>query len=245
MKRIIAFLLLILLSVAACSSENQADSVKNRYSDAFFDTFDTLVQVVAYTDSEAEFKIYMEHIHSRFSELHQLYNIYLNYEGINNMKTINDQAGIAPVEVDQQIIDLILFAKEHYEPTGQTTNIALGPVTKIWHFYRTEAEFDPLSAKVPPLADLQDAARYASLDQVIIDQEKRTVFLPDSRMSLDVGAIAKGYATELVAQELIEMGLNSALLSPGGNIRAIGKPLDGMRDQWGVGIQNPEASIVA
>ncbi len=216
-----------------------------KYSGSFFDTFDTLVQVVAYTESKEEFDQYMAMFHERFIELHQFYDIYHNYDGVNNIKTINDQAGIGPVKVEQEIIDLILFSQEMYEKTGHTTNIALGPVLKIWHQYRKEAELAPEKAKIPPLAELQEAAQYTDINQVIVDLVNSTVYLPDSRMSLDVGAVAKGFATEIAARELEEAGLKSAVLSPGGNIRTIGRPQDGVREKWGVGIQNPESSIVA
>ncbi len=234
---------LLLLIVWGCINSPQFE--KTKYTGTFFDTFDTLVQVVAYTDSEEEFDLYMEHIHQRFLDLHKLYNIYVSYEGVNNIKTINDNAGIKPVEVEQEIINLILYAREMYEITGYTTNIALGPVLEIWHYYRSEAELDPANAKIPPMGELIEAANYIDIHQIIVDTENNTVFLPDSRMSLDVGAVAKGYATELVVQELKEAGMVSAVISPGGNIRAVGKPLDGIRGKWGIGIQNPEASMVA
>ncbi len=233
----------VIFLLTGCSTEQVNE--KNRYTGSFFDTFDTLVQVVAYTDNEDEFDGYMTMIHDRFVELHKLYNIYLDYEGVNNIKTINDNAGIKPVVVEQEIIDLIIYSREMYERTGYTTNIALGPVLEIWRYYREEAEFDPESARIPPLDELREAAAFTDLDQVVVDPDAGTVYLPDSRMSLDVGAVAKGFATEIVARELEDAGLQSAVLSPGGNIRTIGRPLDGIREKWGVGIQNPEASVVA
>ncbi len=239
----IVLMLVVLLLITGCSGNPQTG--KNKYSDSFFDTFDTLVQVVAYTENKDEFDHYMEQIHSRFLELHKLYNIYLSFEGINNIKTINDNAGIKPVEVEREIIDLLLYSREMYELTGETTNIAMGPVLKIWHHYRSEAELDPSNAMLPPMDALREAAHYTDLDQVIIDRDNNTVYLPDSRMSLDVGAVAKGFATELVALEMEAAGMTSAVLSPGGNIRTIGKPLDGVREKWGIGIQNPSASIVS
>ena len=111
MKRIaIIFAVLSILLAPGCTKT--AESEYTRYTDSFFDTFDTLVIVTAYTKSEAEFKAYFELIKGRFQELHRLYDIYNSYEGINNLKTINDRAGQETVEVEQEIIDLILFAKE-------------------------------------------------------------------------------------------------------------------------------------
>lgn len=243
MKRIIATVLIILLVLTA-----GCDHLRNgpkSYSDTFFDTFNTLVQVTAFTASEDEFNSYYELIHDRMLHLHRLYDIYNNYEGINNLKTINDQAGIEPVKVDQEIIDLILFAREWSDRTSGATNIALGPVLKIWHRYREDGLYDPEAATLPPLTELREAANFTAFNQVIVDVDMGTVFLPDQRMSLDVGAIAKGFAVELVKREVIAAGLESAIISAGGNVSLIGKPLDGKRDRWGVGIQDPEASIVS
>jgi len=98
---------------------------------------------------------------------------------------------------------------------------------------------------LPPMDKLLDASKYIDIDKVIIDTDKNTVYLADEKMRLDVGAIAKGYATELVAKEIMEEGFTSGIISAGGNVRALNKPLDGVRERWGIGIQNPEASIIS
>ena len=214
-----------------------------KYSDSFFDTFDTITQIVGYTQTEEEFKGYVDNIHTRMSDLHKLYDKYNNYEGINNIKTINDNAGKEPVKVDKEIIDLIVFSKEMYEKTGKETNIAMGAVLKIWSEYRDKAEFDPDNAKIPPMERLVEANKHTDLNKVIVDIENSTVFLEDSLMSLDVGAVAKGYATEIVTQEIEQAGFKSWIISAGGNVRTIGKPLDDIRERWGIGLQNPDSFI--
>ncbi|OPA74247.1 thiamine biosynthesis protein ApbE [Paenibacillus selenitireducens] len=243
-KRVAALMLVILLltSCMAKPVQEQTVPIYSKYSDSFFDTFDTLTQVVAYTENEEQFQQYFQRIHDRFQELHKLYDIYNNYEGLNNIKTINDQAGIQPVRVDPDIIHLIQFSKAWYAKVGET-NIAMGSVLQIWHDYREAGMDDPEHAQLPPMEDLQKAAEHMSLDRVIVDTAKSTVYLEDPKMSLNVGAVAKGYATELVAKEMEAEGLQSALISAGGNIRAIGQPLDGVRKRWGVGLQNPDKFI--
>lgn len=214
-----------------------------KYSDSFFDTFDTVITVVAYTGSEQDFRSAFERIHARFRELHNLYDTYNTYEGLNNMKTINENAGVQPVKVSREITDLILFSKDWYARTGERTNIAMGAVLRIWHDYRQAGMHDPERAEVPPMEALSDASFHTDLDKVIVNEEEGTVYLEDPRMSLDVGAVAKGFATELVARELEQAGMESVLLSSGGNIRAIGKPLDGERERWGIGLQDPETAV--
>lgn len=241
----VILVLLFAVQLFGCSASKETDySEYRKYSDTFFDSFDTVTQVMAYTKSEDEFKRYFNHIHDRFLELHRLYDIFNSYEGLNNLKTINDQAGMQPVKVEQEIIDLIQFSKKWYKEAGPETNIAMGSVLDIWQEYRDEASANPALAKLPPMAELQAAAKHMDMDKVVVDEEKGTVFLTDPDMSLNVGAVAKGYATELVAQEVKALGLESAIISAGGNVRAIGHPYDGVRHRWGVGIQNPDRIVV-
>nr|MBP6143710.1 FAD:protein FMN transferase [Proteocatella sp.] len=179
-------------------------------------------------------------IYDDLTEYHRLYDIYTDYDGLNNIKTINDNAGIKPVKVDQKIIDMLVFSKSMYELTDGKTNIAYGSVLKIWHEYRTDGIDDPENAELPPLKKLQEASEHTDINDVIIDRENSTVFLSDPMMSLDVGAIAKGYATEQVADKLAANGLVSGILNVGGNVRAIGNNIK-TGEPWSVGIQNPDS----
>jgi thiamine biosynthesis lipoprotein len=94
------------------------------------------------------------------------------------------------------------------------------------------------------MEELREAVKYTDIDKVIVDEQNSTVYLEDKRMSLDVGAVAKGFATELVAKEIMADGFTSGIISPGGNVRVLGKPLDGVRERWGIGIQDPGKMIV-
>lgn len=240
-RSISAILVLIVLIITACSGDSGKQY--NRYSASILDSFDTLVRVIAYTEDEEQFDIYFSFIQLRLQELHRLYDIYNDYEEINNLKTVNDQAGIKPVAVDEDIIDLLLFSREWSQRTGGSVNIAMGPVLAIWHRYREDAYYDPEKAVLPPMDLLHKAAAISDLERIIIDPEKNTVFLPDRGMSIDVGAVAKGFALEVVAREVEQMGLRSAMISAGGNIRSIGLPLTEEREHWNVGVQDPRASI--
>ena len=235
-KKIISVILLILIiiSLTGCS-----DKEPIRYQSEFIMLFDTVTRIVGYSKSKEEFTEYAQIIYDNLKEYHQLYDIYNDYEGINNIKTINDNAGIKPVKVDKRIIDLIKFSKDMYEKTNGKTNIAFGAVLKIWHEYRTIGIEDPANAALPPEEELRIASEHTNIEDIIIDEEQSTVFLRDPFMSLDVGAVAKGYATEQVSKIAKESGMNSALLSVGGNVRAINKNVTS-NEPWNVGIQNPD-----
>lgn len=227
--------ILILISLTSCKEKELV-----RYESEFIILFDTVTRIVGFAHSKEEFKEYAQVIYDNLKEYHQLYDIYNDYEGINNIKTINDNAGIKPVKVDQRIIDLLKFSKEVYEKTNGETNIAFGAVLKIWHEYRTEGIDDPDNASLPPIEELKKAAEHTNIEDIIIDEKASTVFLRDPLMSLDVGAVAKGYATEQVSKIVREKGLTSGLLSVGGNVRAINNNIV-TGDSWNVGVQDPNS----
>jgi thiamine biosynthesis lipoprotein len=232
----------MLINLTACSKKPE------RYQAQFLELFDTVTTILGYADSEEEFSEFAQSVYDHLKDYHELYDIYNDYEGINNIKTINDNAGVAPVKVDQRVIDLLQFGKEAYALSEGTVNIAYGSVLSVWHTYREEGRNDPENAKLPPMDLLQEKAEHTDIDQVIIDEQASTVYLPDPEMRLDVGAIAKGYATERVTKELIAEGYCNALLSVGGNVRAIGRKGPDIKSatntsagtDWNVGIQNPD-----
>jgi thiamine biosynthesis lipoprotein len=222
------------MSLTACGEKEL-----NKYQSEFLMLFDTVTRIVGYSESKEEFKEYSQIIHDDLKEYHQLYDIYNDYEGVNNIKTINDNAGIKPVKVDKRIIELLKFSKELYEKTNGKTNIAFGSVLKIWHKYRNEGIEDPENASLPTDEELKIANEHTNIEDMIIDEENSTVFLKDPLMSLDVGAIAKGYATEQASKMARDSGMHSGLLSVGGNVRAINNNAT-TNEPWNVGIQNPD-----
>ncbi|MGN0158998.1 MAG: FAD:protein FMN transferase [Brotaphodocola sp.] len=219
-----------------CSRKEEAKLF--RYQATFLGVFDTVTSVVGYAPDETTFTGYVQTLQKELEEYHQLYDIYHEYDGINNIRTINMHAGIEPVVVDQRIIDLLTESVELCEETNGSVNIAMGSVLSLWHDYRTEGIDDPEHASLPPKDALQKAGAHTNIDNLIIDSDASTVYLADPDMSLDVGAIAKGYATEMVCRSLQKQGFTHALVSVGGNTRAIGTKPDG--SCWDVGIQNPD-----
>ena len=225
---VLIVLVCFLFSLSGCTPR------ATRYQAEFLTLFDTIPQIVAYRQTKAEFEKLSQDIHDELLSYHQLYDIYKDYDGIVNMKTINDSAGKAPVKVDQKIIDLLLFSKEMYGKTNGKVNIAMGSVLKIWHDYREEGIDDPENAKVPPKELLKKAAEHTDITKVIINEADSTVFLSDPEMRLDVGAIAKGYATEMVSRKF-----SSVIISVGGNVKAMGFK-DEKKTPWNTGIENPD-----
>lgn len=239
-KKFISALTILLLMFVNTSCTSKLTYQK--YEDEYYDIFDTYSNIIYYVKSEEEYKKYSSYTKERLTELNKLFDIYNNYENINNIKTINDNAGIKPVEVNPVIIDLLTSSKQYYYETGGAVNISMGSVLKIWHLYRDKGIETPENAEIPSLDILKSASNHTDIENIIINEEQNTVFIKDSEMSIDVGALAKGYAAEITANELKSLGLESGLINMGGNVRAIEQPMNSKKGYWSVGLQDPDAS---
>lgn len=241
MKKIKLIALIFIVSMIfplmiSCESEKSEPETKAK---SYYEYFDTVSVVFSYLgDSEDEFGENCKAVSDLLSYYHRQFDIYYEYSGINNLKTVNENAGKNPVKVDPELIDFLLYAKEIYTLTEAKTNIAMGSVLKLWHDARETAVLSPEKAYVPSESELNEAAKHCDINNLIIDEEAGTVFISDAKMSLDVGALGKGYATELAAKLLEERQVSSYVLNIGGNIRALGSKTNG--EGWITGITNPK-----
>ena len=238
-KRIVRCLLIVIMllqstGMVGCKTKTE------KYSTYSFDYFDTVTSITGYAESQEAFDKVAEEILGELSEYHKLFTIYHRYEGLENLCTINETVDgeHRTVTVDRRIIDMLLYAREMYDKTDGTVNIAMGSVLSVWHDYRTEGIDEPWSAKLPPMEKLTEAAKHTDINQMVIDEAACTVTLTDPAMKLDVGAIAKGYAVEMAARSLEEKGISGYVINVGGNVRTVGVKGDG--ENWLVGIENPE-----
>ena len=233
MKRILSLLLAFCLLLGGCSLPVKEE--EKQYTATFLDLFDTVTTILGRAESEEAFREKAQAIHDDLQYYHRLFDIYNDYEGIANLKTVNENAGVQPVKVDKAVIELLLDCKEYYALTGGMVNVAMGNVLKLWHDARTDGIRDPQNAKLPSAEKLQDAALHTDIESIRIDVEASTVYLKDANTRLDVGAIAKGWATQKAAENA-PAGL---LISVGGNVCATGPKLqDGT--PWVIGIQDPD-----
>lgn len=228
-------LLVIMTGCPQISTEPESSKPKGM---VYFTYFDTVSYIYSYAgDSEEQFEQRAKLASDILWEYHQLFDIYHAHSGVNNLYTINEQAGGAPVTVDQKLIDFLLYARELHNLTGGKMNIMMGAVLSPWHDCRTEATADPQNAKLPSMAELEEASKHTDISLLEIDDENNTVRITDPKASLDVGALGKGYATEMAAQALEEAGVTGYVLNIGGNIRIIGTKPDG--SGWKTGIKDP------
>lgn len=201
--------------------------------------FDTRIDLIAYTESESEFNEYFNLMHDEFSRYHQIFDKFHEYEDVNSLMTINQNAGIAPVVVDQAMIEVLLLIKDNATFNNNKFDPTIGAVLDVWQKYREQGMLNNQNGKpgvAPSQQELEEASLLTGWEYVEIDASKSTVFITKAGVSIDLGAIAKGWAVEQVAQTLEAAGLTHGAINAGGNIRTINNKPDG---PWVVGVSRP------
>ncbi len=243
MKYIRLLILILAVFLVSCASEKTPEKpVSETHSktcvmDCGFDTFFSLNDIPM---EQENFSTTFSELLDEYKHYNDLFDIYNDYEGLNNLKTINDMAGIQPVEVEDAIIELLLEAREFYELSGGAFDITMGNLLKVWHEYRTEGmalNEQGKPGRLPSAEELQKAYEHHGWEYVEINESAHTVFITDPQVSLDVGGIAKGFAAEKIAQRLEAMGVHGGIVNAGGNNRMLGPKKDG--SDWRVGIIDP------
>ncbi len=226
----------LLATLAGCPATSHRAEPKAM---AYFTFFDTVSYVYSYADDAQEtFSANCQLAAETLENYHQLFDIYHEYSGTVNLATVNRNAGGEPLEVEPELISFLLYAKEMYTATDGEMNVMMGAVLRLWHDCREAASQDAAHASIPTEEELAHGMDHTDINALEIDPERNTVRITDPEASLDVGALAKGYATERAAERLKEAGAEGYVLNIGGNIRTIGTRPDG--SGWTTGIKDPQ-----
>ena len=226
----VLILLTVLILVAILFGERGGGERKEKHFSGYFDTVST---VYDYSGGENDFDAVCALVSEKLGYYHSLFDIYEDHEGVVSVRDINLSAGDGPIGISEELCDFLAFCKELYYKTNGEVNIAMGSVLSIWHEYRDTG------TDIPDYSLLLDAAAHTNIENLIIDRDALTAEISDPALSLDVGAVAKGYATERIAEALSSAGYTGIALDIGGNLRVIGAKADG--SGWRTGVRNPDS----
>ena len=147
---------------------------------------------------------------------------------------LNSAAGGTPVDVGEELRDLIARALDFSAATDGAFDITLAPVSSAWGF--TEDTY-----RVPEDAELALLLPCVGAEHVHL--EEGTAVSLDQGTRIDLGAIAKGYASDWMAAIYQEHGITHGIVDLGGNTWVCGGNLEG--EPWQIGIQDPARSAGA
>lgn len=209
-----------------------------RFSRQDFAGFDTLTQIVGYAPDQATFKEQTDWIVAQIKKYDELFSGFApSKEGLN-LQQLNEQAGQGPVKVDPDLFNLIQLSLKIAEQSEGAYNPAMDTVTTLWRQAMEDSRKNPEQAHLPDPDALAEAGKHIDYTQVKLNTQDQTVEFLDPELRLDLGGTAKGFALELVMDQMADRGLDHYLISMGGNVKSLGSKPGGL--DWTVGIRDPE-----
>lgn len=138
--------------------------------------------------------------------------------------------------------DLLILVKEstkYYSLSNGAFDVTAGPIIDIWKKRIKAFEEKKSIPSLPSPDEIRTKLLLIGSNKILIDDTESIIRFVQPGMSIDLGAIAKGYAVDKAVNRLRELGIDSAMVNAGGNIYCLGKK--GKR-KWRIGIQHPRKS---
>ena len=228
-RKVIPMAFMIITMAAGCGEERgmvRSESVDAQPHSATTFAMDTVIEFLAVYHEDGE-----QVIIEAEQEIHRLERLFSVTLDESEIAVMNAQAGRAPVAASEDTQRLIQKAVEMHDLTRGAFDITISPVVQAWGFTTDGQNQIPTDEALMAVMDL------VCIDDILIDTEKQTITLTREGMAMDLGGIAKGFASDAVAELLKARGVESALVSLGGNVVAVGGKPDGT--EWKIAVLNP------
>ena len=152
------------------------------------------------------------------------------YNKSSDISQINILSGQKKFSTSHEVIDAVKDSRRLYNLTEGVFNPLIGAVTRLW-------KINTADKILPSRESLDIAIKLSDINNLEIDEKENYIFLRERGCVLDLGGIAKGFASEKIADLFKSRGVKSGIIDLGGNIYAIGLKNDG--ESWNIGIRDP------
>lgn len=187
-------------------------------------------EITVVNDDKAAAEQYIDIAIAEISRIEKLLTTFADDSQTNR---VNAAAGITPVQVDQEVFDIIHRSNRISDLTQGAFDITYGSIDKrFWNF-------DTTMTSLPDKEMAREAVKLINYRNVELNKESNTVFLKEKGMRIGFGGIGKGYAAERAKQVLQHHGVQSGIINAAGDLSAWGHQPDG--SPWTIGIADPES----
>lgn len=170
------------------------------------------------------------------AEVRRIESLLTTYSDKSETSRINANAGVSPVTVDREVLDLIARSLRVSELTQGAFDISYGSIDRrFWNF-------DLSMTALPDARTARHTVRLIDYRNIVLDRENSTVFLSKKGMRIGFGGIGKGYAADRVKQLWRESGVKSGVVNASGDLTVWGTPPGA--DAWSIAIADPDRKFL-
>lgn len=169
---------------------------------------DTYIYIKIYEKDKNKANKVLNEIEQIYKEYHQLSDRYNKYDNIKNLYYIhNNTEENEYIKIDSRLYNMIQYGISWYDKSDGLIDISMGNVIDVWKKYRENKN------GIPTTEELNTA-----------NDNKKDIILKDNNLilnnhaNIDLGAISKGYVTNIVKEYLEKNKVNKYLINAGGTV---------------------------
>ena len=191
----------------------------------------TLVQIkVSVNNAKHDEEKARDAINKAFREIERIEDVYSVFKPESEISKINRLRKNELLRIPDGVFNLISRSLDYSERTGGAFDITVKPLVDLW-------KKAGAIKKLPDEYELKRALDRVGYKNVVLDKVRRTICFKKDGMAIDLGGIAKGYATDRAITILQNSGIDNALVTSGGDMYCLGKK--SMSQLWKVGVRHP------
>lgn len=171
-----------------------------------------------------------QYIDTVIAEVSRIEFLISDWKPSSQVSAVNRNAGIAPVQVDREVLELAERAIRISELTNGAFDISFAAMERIW-------KYDGTMSAMPDPAVVRQAVSKVGYRNIVIDKEQSTIFLKLPGMKIGFGALGEGYATDKCRDMMLARGIRAGIVNGSGDMSTWGRQPNGKR--WTIGISDP------
>lgn len=164
------------------------------------------------------------------AEITRIENLISDWKPDSQISEVNQNAGIRPVKVDREVLELTKKAIHFSEITNGAFDISFAAMDRIW-------KFDGSMTQIPSAEAIKKSVEKVGYKNIILDSTQSTIFLKLKGMKIGFGALGEGYATDKCREMMLKKGVKAGIVNASGDMSTWGRQLNGK--PWNIGITNP------
>ena len=194
----------------------------------------THVVITTYTTRTLDEKTIRAKLEKAVAEIRRLENLMTTWREDSEISKVNQAAGKQPVIVGAETFEVIEKSLSVAKRSEGVFDISFEAMKDLWRFDENKVE------EIPAQEAIDKGRALIDYRKIIVDKDKRSVFLEKPGMRISLGGIAKGYGVDAAAKVLSAEGLASFFVQAGGDLYVRGKKPDG--SPYRVGVRDPRGA---
>lgn len=220
-RKMVSLVLICVFILCGCGGDTTESETGEKKCEKEIYAMDTIMELTIYGSNASSVMNDAVALIQRYDKTFSVTNAESDVAKLN-------ESGGKPISVSAETYELIRKSLAISEETGGLFDISIYPLVREWGF--TTGEY-----RIPSEKERQTALSKVDVSKIKVLQDNKVQLEPD--MEIDLGAVAKGYLSQQLMNLFREKNIDSAIVSLGGNVQALGKKEDGT--PFVVGITDP------